>query len=88
MGKRSAHVCLPSGLWRCLGSSANVPSSEGNEGLAVGLFLRLGNVLERQGLVGKKQGGHASIGDWIFQQVFVNLPSTSTAKAVSLKTSF
>jgi len=42
----------------------------GNERLAVGLFLRSGNVLERQGLMGKKHGRQASTGDWIFQLVF------------------
>lgn len=41
----------------------------GNERLAVGLFLRSGNVLERQGLMGKKHGRQASTGDWIFQLV-------------------
>lgn len=42
----------------------------GNEGVAVGLFLCSGNVLERQGLTGKKHGRQASTGDWIVQPVF------------------
>lgn len=95
MGKRSAHVCSPSGLWRCLESSANVPSCSHGRQWGMKGWLWAYSCAKATSWKGRASWGRNRVATPPLVTGFfgrclppVNLSSTSTAEAVSLKASF